>query len=85
MAEIATGRLISSRAGAAYLERPERLAMTDEPGARQMDPFAFVFDDPADDPRAPAVPLEDRQGGIGVFLRDEHAKADPHVENLEHF
>jgi hypothetical protein len=31
------------------------------------------------------VPVEDRQGGIGVFLRDEHAKADPHVENLEHF
>ena len=70
--------------GAEDLERPERLAVTDEPLARQMYPFAFVFDDPADYPRAPAVPLEDRQGGIGVLLRDEDAKADPHVEDLEH-
>ena len=53
---------------AEYLERTERLAMTDEPLARQMDRFAFVFDHPADNPRAPAVPLENRQGGIGVFL-----------------
>lgn len=42
--------------------------VTDEPLARQINPLAFVFDGPADDGGAPAVPLEDRQGGIGVFL-----------------
>jgi hypothetical protein len=42
--------------------------VTDEPLAGQVDPFAFVFDDSADNPRAPAVPLEDRQSKIGVIL-----------------
>ena len=60
-------------------------ALTDEPLARQMDPFAVVLDDPADDLRPPAVPVQDRQRGTGVSLRDEDAKAHPHVVDLKHF
>ena len=37
------------------LERFERLAMTGEPLARQVDPLAVVRDDPAEDLRTPAV------------------------------
>jgi hypothetical protein len=48
------------------LDWRECLAVTGEALARQMDPFIFVFDDPANDVRAPAMPLQDRHGSIGV-------------------
>ena len=47
---------------AEYLDWCECLAVTGEPLARQVDPFAVVLDNPADDLRAPAVSLQNRTG-----------------------
>ena len=48
----------------------ESFAVTEEPLARQMDPFAAVFDGPADDLCAPAMPSKDLQGGIRIAFGD---------------
>ena len=61
-------RALLGRDGPEYLDWSECLTVTGEALARQMDPFIFVFDDPADHLRAPAVPLQDRQGRSRVFL-----------------
>ena len=62
----------------------ESFAVTNEPLARQMDPFAVVFDGSADYLCAPAMPSKDLQGGIRIAFGDEDAKADTHIVDFEH-
>src|SRR5205814_7970745 len=64
--------------------RAEALAGADQALLRQVDRFGAVGDGIADDSRLPPVALQDREGGFGVGLADDHAEADPHIVDLVH-
>jgi hypothetical protein len=60
------------------------LAVSDESTPWQINAFAVVLDNPADDLRAPAVAPQNGERRVAIPLSDEDTKADPHVVDLEH-
>src|SRR4051794_31791694 len=64
---------------------PEFLAVSCQPFAWQIDAFAVVLDDLADDLRAAPAALQDGQNNVAVFFCGEYTKPDPHIVNFEHF
>src|SRR5437763_16777399 len=73
-----------STSGRGRLFRAEALAGADQALLRQVDGFCAVGDGIADDPGVPPVTLQDREGGVGVVVGEDHAEADPHIVDLVH-
>ena len=62
----------------------ELFTTADKPLLRQINPFAVVINDSADNLRATAAALQNGEDDITVFFADENAEADPHIADLVH-